>query len=770
MMAKKKTHGLTWHPQFDFTPRQRTKAGSDIQWKTSHVELRNSEGQVYFAMRGVRAPEFWSSTAVEIAAAKYFRKRGVPKGKGVKGQETSVAAMVTRVSRGLCQSGSRQGYFATTQAAQLYRWDLEYLLYHQYGSFNSPVWFNAGLFSEYGIASESRCYAWDSRRQKVQERTEAYERPQLSACFIQKVEDHLDSIFDLVHNEARLFKFGSGSGTNFSNLRSRYESLAGGGKSSGLISFLEVFDKSAGSIKSGGTTRRAAKMVILDIDHPEIEDFIQWKSREEKKAKKLIEAGFDAHFEGEAYRTVSGQNSNNSIRIPAAFFRALEKDQMWSLRDRLHGRSLRKVRAKDLWQQIAQAAWECADPGLQFDQAIQHWHTCAATAPIRASNPCSEYLFLDDSACNLASLNLLRFLDDQGEFQQENFLAAARVFFIAQDIIVDWASYPTATIAANSHDYRPLGLGMTGFGAFLMRKGIPYDSPEAREWGAVLAALLTGVAYSTSAELARLLGSFPGWRRNKAAMAKVIKQHAQAVRRSRRRSDENQKDLGPQANSTARLWKKAEELWAFNVKCAGTCGFRNAQATVMAPTGTISFIMDSETTGIEPEYALLRKKSFAGGGVMTILSPSMLATLKGWLLSEERIQEIKTWVYQKGTLQGCPLLTESQQAVFKTALEILPETHLEMMAAVQPFISGAISKTVNLPQETTPQEVADIYLKAWRLGLKAIAVYRDHSKGFQPMTMAQTEALPKCDECGTQTELSGGCFRCPNCGTVVGCS
>lgn len=787
-MTRKK--GLTWTPYFHLSKKQ--SVTERITWRRQDVRLLNAKDEVYFEMKGVEAPEFWSPLAVDIAASKYFRKKGVP---GRRGAETSVKQMVERVSSSLQSFAQSRDYFVDRKAGQAFQRDLEFLLYHQHGSFNSPVWFNAGLAESYGIRSKSQCYAWDFRQDRVVMQEEAYTRPQISACFIQKIEDNLDSIFNLVKNEARLFKFGSGSGTNFSDLRSRYEQLAGGGTSSGVLSFLEVLDRSAGSVKSGGTTRRAAKMVILDIDHPEIEDFIHWKEREEQKAKVLIAAGYDSHFEGEAYRTVSGQNSNNSVRVTDRFMSAVRRNADWDLRDRLTGRSVRKLKARDLWNQIAEAAWACADPGVQFHDTINHWHTCPQTGEIRASNPCSEYLFIDDSACNLASLNLLRFLDENDQFKLEDFRQAARTFFLAQEIFVDMASYPTEAIAQNSHDYRPLGLGFTGFGAFLMRQGVAYDSDLARAWGASLTALLTGYAYELSGEVARTQGPFAGWKKNKASMAKVMGQHRSALKSI------------PWSLLPVDLKGEAQRVWEAVVAASAKNGFRNAQATVVAPTGTISFIMDSETTGIEPEYALVRFKSLAGGGTLRLTSPSVEVSLKRLLYSDEERAQILKWIEDKGSLKDCKLLRPGHSEIFATALEIEPRAHLKMMAAVQAFVSGAISKTVNLPAETTARQIGDLYAEAYEMGLKAVAIYRDQSKGFQPLqtkpekknleetlTKAAVPSpekgtssrlklnlespvtsplemdLPECFECGTVTELSGGCFRCPNCGTVIGCS
>lgn len=747
---KSRGHKITWAPFFH---QGRGKVEDSITWKRFDCSIQDHLGKTYFSLKNVEAPESWSQTAVEIAASKYFRQAGVPTGKKRSGGETSIRQMVGRVVDAIVDFALERKYLRDSKQARIYGDELRALLYQQRASFNSPVWFNCGLWNSYKIKAEGLRFAWDFRHKKVVELDEVYQRPQVSACFIQGLGDDLESIFDLVKNEARIFKYGSGSGTNFSGLRSRYENLSGGGHSSGVLAFLEVFDRAAGSIKSGGITRRAAKMVILDVDHPEIRDFIDWKVREEKKAEALIAAGFGDHFESEAYRTVSGQNGNNSVRVSDAFMKAVEADLKWSLRNRVNGEKVSERPAREIWQQMAEAAWNCADPGVQFHDAINAWHTSPAAGEIRASNPCSEYMFLDDSACNLASLNLLKFLDEKGRFDVAAFRQAARILFFAQEVLVDLASYPTQKIAQNSHDYRPLGLGLAGLGSFLIQKGIPYASDEARAWAAAITALMTGVAYDLSAEMARQFGPFAGWKKNKTAMAKVMTKHRAAL------SKVDFAHVGEIPKDEVR------EIWDRVVQSAQSSGFRNAQATVIAPTGTIGLVMDSETTGIEPEYALVRRKNLAGGGALTLVSSSLKKTLENLDFPSEEIQKITGWANRQGTVKGCPFLNEDQQKIFATALEIDPEDHLKMMATVQPFVSGAISKTVNLPKDATAASIEKLYFQAWKEGLKSISIYRDYSKASQPLEAK----APICDECGSTTELSGSCFRCTNCGTVVGC-
>ncbi|WP_413575248.1 vitamin B12-dependent ribonucleotide reductase [Bdellovibrio sp. HCB290] len=740
-----------------------------FKWKKIDCEIKNRKGDVFFQMKSVEAPEGWSQFAVEIAASKYFRKSGVPR----TAHETSVRQLVNRVVAGICGSALKQGgYFKTKKDAEIFGNELKYILLSQRAAFNSPVWFNAGLFEAYKIVSTSEHYAFDAKKKSIQPTKNAYERPQCSACFIQSVEDSIDGIFELAKNEARLFKYGSGTGSNFSTLRSKYEPLNSGGHSSGLISFLEVLDRGAGAIKSGGTTRRAAKMVVVDIDHPEVLDFIEWKMNEEQKAKLLIQAGLSSDFEGEAYKTVSGQNANNSVRVTDQFMKAVQNEKPWKLLSRVTGKSLREVPAMEVWNKINHAAWVCADPGIQFHDTINKWHTCPNTDEIRSSNPCSEYMFLDDSACNLASINLVKFLNPDGSFDFESFIHTARTLFVAQEVLVDYSSYPTLKIAQNSHDYRPLGLGYANLGSLLMRKGIPYDSAEGRAWAGALTSLMHGVAYLTSAEMARAKGAFAGFKKNRAPMVKVMKMHEAALGKV------EWKYLPDGLNQAAKnLWKAV----VFN---GGKHGFRNSQATVIAPTGTIGLLMDCDTTGIEPDFSLIKLKKLVGGGEIQIVNQSVKPALQSLDYDDAAIDLILAYVSEHNTLVGCPQIKQEHLAVFDCANAapggrvLSPESHVTMMAAVQPFISGAISKTVNLPNSATEEDIGNIYFQAWSLGLKAVAVYRDGSKLSQPLNVKKKNqgdaSVPKftmkCPECGGDTVLTSGCYRCPNCGTTVGCS
>ena len=498
------------------------KARDLFSWKKHDSKISGRNGEIYFQLKGVKAPSKWSDTAIDIAASKYFRKT-------VK-KENSIEALVERISLGLRSAAKNSGMFAGADL-NVFLEEIKFLLYSQKAAFNSPVWFNLGLKEAYGISSKSAHFAWDENKKQVAAVRDAYLRPQTSACFIQSVEDNLESIFDLVKSEAKLFKYGSGSGTNFSSLRGRNEFLSSGGTSSGLLSFLDVLDKAAGAVKSGGTTRRAAKMVCVDLDHPEIEDFINWKWHEEQKARALIASGYSAEIDGETYRTVSGQNANNSVRVGDAFMKALGKNKKWKLKNRADGKIFKTVSVDELWKQICEAAWNCADPGLQFTDSINAFHTAAATAPIRSSNPCSEYMFLDDSACNLASLNLTHFLDQDQNFKMNEYIHCLRLMFIAQECLVDFSSYPTLKIAQNSHDYRPLGLGFANLGSFFMQKGIAYDSPDARAWAGFLSSVMSGVAYNTSAEMAEVRGSFAGFSKNKKSMQNVMSKHRQALKK-----------------------------------------------------------------------------------------------------------------------------------------------------------------------------------------------------------------------------------------------
>ena len=728
-----------------------TSPFDEIKWTSRSSVIKEPDGSVVFEMNDVEVPESWSQLATDIVVSKYFRKAGVPDSAGGKnGHEASVRQVIYRVAHSLRTAGERLGYFASPEDSQNFEDDLIYLLLHQKGAFNSPVWFNCGLSQEYGITGSGGNWYWDPETNQFRETPDAYSHPPCSACFIQSVGDDLMSIFDLAKNEARLFKYGSGTGTNFSKIRGKQEKLSGGGTSSGLMSFLEVLDKGAGATKSGGTTRRAAKMVCLDMDHPEIVDFINWKVREEWKAGILIGAGLPANFNGEAYHTVSGQNSNNSVRISDEFMKAYLEGDKWTTTFRTNGGTCDTYDARWLMRQISEAAWNCADPGVQFDSTINDWHTCANTGRIDASNPCSEYMFLNDSACNLASLNLMKFVDengDNGNIQIEDFRQAVRVFSIAQEIAVDFASYPTEQIAKNSHDYRPLGLGYANLGTLLMTNGIPYDSPKALAVAGGITALMTGEAYRVSSEIAAVKGPFPGYDKNSSSMLRVMKKHRDATDR-----------IDP-AYCPSDLLQAARSSWDEAIREGEVHGYRNAQTTVLAPTGTIGLLMDCDTTGVEPEFSLVKWKKLAGGGHFKIINQSVSRALRSLGYSDLETEEIRNYILEKGTIEGAPELQEKHLPVFDCANPcgdgvrfIDPMGHVRMMGATQPFISGAISKTINMPNASSVEEVENLYIESWKLGLKAVALYRDGCKHSQPLTSGSSE---KKEEAPAATAVPG---------------
>ncbi|HPQ81311.1 MAG TPA: vitamin B12-dependent ribonucleotide reductase, partial [bacterium] len=790
--------------------------------------ITNPDGSVVFRMDDAEVPEDWSQLATDILVSKYFRKRGVPGA----GHESSVRQVVSRITKTIRAAGERDGgYFATKADADTFEAELSHMLVRQIGAFNSPVWFNCGLYDAYGIEGSGGNWHWNSEEKRFELTPNSYQHPQCSACFIQSVSDDLMSIFELSKNEARLFKFGSGTGTNFSPLRSRYEKLSGGGTSSGLMSFLEVLDKGAGATKSGGTTRRAAKMVCLDIDHPEIADFIDWKVNEEKKVGAMIDAGYSSDFNGEAYKTVSGQNSNNSVRVSDDFMYAYLNDEDWETRLRTTGEVWEKIPARKLMRKISEATWGCADPGLQFDSTVNKWHTCKASGRINASNPCSEFMFVDDSACNLASINLTKFYDDAtGTFDVEGFVHACRIFTIAQEILVDFASYPTEAIARNSHSFRPLGLGYANLGTLLMLNGFPYDSDEGRALCSAVTAIMHGAAYRTSAELASQVGAFEEYAKNREPMLDVIRMHREAAYEI------------PSSRAGAELSRAARGIWDRCLADGERWGFRNAQVTVLAPTGTIGLLMDCDTTGIEPDFALVKFKKLAGGGYFKIVNGSVPSALRRLGYSKDQIEDIVTFVQgtnslseaphindhslrDKGfneedlakiesalpgvfdlsfafnantlgreamarfglteeqysapgfnlltalgfsaeqveeaglricghmTVEGAPHIKPEHLSVFdcanrcgKTGKRFLaPMAHIKMMAAAQKFISGAISKTINLPGEATIEEVEKLYVESWRQGLKAVALYRDGSKLAQPLSATNEDVKKKRD-------------------------
>ena len=685
-------------------PRFFTQAGRDpfdeVDWETRVAVIANERAETVFEQRDVEVPAFWSQQATNIVVSKYFRGLlGTPE------RERSVKQLIGRVVDTIAGWARGEQYFASDADLQAFRDELKHLLLYQKASFNSPVWFNCGI----------------------------EEAPQCSACFINSVEDTLDSILSLAKTEGMLFKFGSGTGSNLSSLRSSRESLAGGGTASGPVSFMKGYDAFAGVIKSGGKTRRAAKMVILNADHPDIVDFINCKVDEEKKAWALIDAGYDGSFTGPAYSSVFFQNSNNSVRVPDDFMRAVLDDGEWETKAVTDQRVMGRYRARDLMWSVAEATHVCGDPGMQFDTTINEWHTCPESGRINASNPCSEYMFLDDSACNLASLNLMKFADARGEFDVTAFKGAVRTLITAQEIIVENASYPTNAIEKNSREFRALGLGYANLGALLMSRGLAYDSDEGRDYSAAITALMTGEAYAQSARIARDHGGpFAGYEKNREPCLRVIRKHRDAL-----------KDV-TQGHVPNDLYAAPKQAWDEALACGEPHGFRNAQVTVLAPTGTIGFMMDCDTTGVEPDIALVKYKKLVGGGVMKLVNQTVPVALQRLGYSETQIRAILDYVDRYETIEGAPGLREADLPIFDCAFKPARGTrsihylgHLRMMGAIQPFISGAISKTVNVPKEASVEEIMQAYLEAWRLGVKAISIYRDGSKRTQPLNTSK---------------------------------
>ena len=731
-----------------------------VSWSRRDSKILNAAREEIFSQAQVEAPVFWSPLAVDIAASKYFRRTQVPKTE----RETSIRQMVDRVVRTIVEEGERRGYFASASIGQIFAKELKYILLTQRAAFNSPVWFNLGLSHQYGIKTSGGNFRYFPEKNAVQEIASNYDWPQASACFILSVNDDLMSIFDLVKTEARLFKFGSGTGTNFSPLRGRDETLESGAKSSGLMAFLDVFDRAAGATKSGGTTRRAAKMVCLDADHPEILEFIRWKMLEEMKAQALIREGYSSEMEGAAYKTVSGQNSNNSVRISDEFIHALKTGEMWPIRERKTGKVIRNLSAELIWNEIAEAAWYCADPGVQFSATIENMNPCKVSGAIQASNPCSEYLFLNDSACNLASLNLVAFLDANQNLDIEAFCHTARTVFLAQDILVGLASYPTAEVAENSHAFRPLGLGYANLGAFLMRQGVAYGSAAAVEWTEAITALMHATAGMTSAELARGMGPFQEFQKNQKSFFDVMRVHQKSYDELR----------GFRQIEPVRIAQKAMCIWEEMMVTAQTFGVRNAQWTVLAPTGTIGLLMDCDTTGIEPDFSLFKTKKMFGGGHVILVNQSVEAALKKLGYTEEKIPTLLAHLEENRTFVGA--LPEEHLAVFDCAGEdsagrsLSVESHLNVVAAAQKFLSGGISKTVNMKNSSTKQEVSELFLRAHGMGIKCLSIYRAGSKASEPLSVdAKSTASPRCSECGSQTVSTGGCYRCLNCGHAESC-
>ena len=674
----------------------------EVEWDRRVASIVGQDGKPVFEQKGVEVPRSWSQTATNIVAQKYFHGPT-----DTHAREESIRQLFDRVVDTITLWGEKQGYFDSPIDAKNFSLEMKHLLVHQKASFNSPVWFNVGIDDQ----------------------------PQCSACFINAVDDTMDSILNLVHTEGMLFKWGSGTGTNFSSLRSSKEKLMGGGTASGPVSFMRGYDSFAGVIKSGGKTRRAAKMVILNVDHPDIEEFVSCKAEEERKARALIEAGYDGSFGGEAYSSVFFQNSNNSVRISNDFMQAVKEDRHWYTKAVTNpSRLMDRHNARDLWRKIALSAHGCGDPGLQFDDTVNKWNTCSSSGRINASNPCSEFMFLDNSACNLASLNLRNFTDEEGNLDVDAFKKAIDLVILAQEIIVDNAKYPTPEIEKNSKAYRPLGLGYANLGALLMSRGLPYDSDPGRAYAAAVTALLTGEAYRYSAVIAEHKKPFVQYSENAESFMQVMKQHGEYIDRI---------DAGVVPYD---LMNTVKSVWAEVVETGKKNGFRNAQVTVLAPTGTIGFMMDCDTTGIEPDIALVKYKQLVGGGSIKLVNNTVATALRRMEYTETQVSMILDHIESHDTIEGSDVLEERDLPVFDCAMRprngsrfISPMGHIKMMAAVQPFLSGAISKTVNLPADVTVEDVEDVYMKAWEMGLKAVAVYRDGCKQTQPLMLQKEE-------------------------------
>jgi len=700
-----------------------------LEWEKRSAKITNDNGEVIFEQNDIEVPAGWSQLATKVVASKYFY------GDVETGQrEHSVKQLIHRVCKTIADRGRKDGYFATDKDAEAFYQELVWLCVNQYGSFNSPVWFNVGLYDVYGVAGSRHNYRWDEQEQTALPCENSYEYPQASACFIQSVKDSMEDIMRLATSEAMLFKHGSGTGTDLSTLRSSKEKLSGGGKPSGPLSFMRVYDQIAAVIKSGGKTRRAAKMQSLRIDHPDIKEFITCKSEEEKKAWALIEAGYTGEYNSEAYGSVMFQNSNLSVRVTDEFMQCVEKDQNWATYAVTTGEKLGEHPARELMELIAESTRICGDPGLQYHSTINRWHTCPNSGPINASNPCSEYMFLDDSACNLASVNLMKFRKDDGSFDVEAFKKAIRIFIIAQEILVDNGSYPDRSITINSHLFRPLGLGYANLGSLIMSLALPYDSDQARAIAGAISALLTGMAYLASAEIASVKGPFQEFAKNTEPMLRVINMH-------RKHAYEI-----PESQCPGYLCNAAKDAWDQAFDAGSKVGFRNAQTTVIAPTGTIGFMMDCDTTGIEPDIALVKYKLLAGGGMLKLVNRTVPMALERLGYSVEEIKAICDYVDEHETIEGAPGLNPDHLPVFDCAFKprqgkrcIHYTAHLKMMAAVQPFISGAISKTINMPKDSTTEEIMAAYMEGWKLGLKAVAIYRDGSKKLQPVSTKKHE-------------------------------
>ncbi|MHB0947390.1 MAG: vitamin B12-dependent ribonucleotide reductase [Sedimentisphaerales bacterium] len=707
----------------------------EIEWETRQAKITGDNGEVVFEQNDIEVPASWSQLATKVVVSKYFY------GDIETNREHSVKQLVHRVCKTVADRGQKDGYFASQQDADNFYNELTWLCVNQYGSFNSPVWFNVGLADVYGIKGSEHNWHWDNEQGKAVPCKSSYEYPQASACFIQSVKDTMDDIMRLATSEAMLFKHGSGTGTDLSTLRSSKEKLAGGGRPSGPLSFMRVYDQIAAVVKSGGKTRRAAKMQSLMITHPDVKDFICCKMEEEKKARALINAGYGGAFNNEAYNSVMFQNANLSVRVTDEFMQAAEKDDIWTTHEVTSKKPSAQYKANELLDLIAEGTRVCGDPGLQYHSTINKWHTCPNTAPIHASNPCSEYMFIDDSACNLASLNLMKFRNDDGSFDVDRFKAAVRLFIIAQEIFVDNGSYPNAPITENSHNFRPLGLGFANLGSLIMSLALPYDGEQARVWASAISAIMTGTAYTVSAELASIKGTFEKFAENKEPMLNVINMHRQQC-----------KNIS-EVQCPDYMLSGAKDAWDNALDAGSKFGFRNAQVTVLAPTGTIGFMMDCDTTGVEPDIALVKYKLLAGGGMLKLVNRTVPMALERLGYNAEDIKVICDEIDKDDTIETSKKLDKEHLPIFDCAFRPQKGTrsihyaaHLKMMAAVQPFISGAISKTINMPKEATADEIKTAYIEGWKMGLKAVAIYRDGSKMLQPVKTDEHKDESKIDK------------------------
>ncbi|HWZ51677.1 MAG TPA: vitamin B12-dependent ribonucleotide reductase [Granulicella sp.] len=751
--SKKAAPGLTFSRHF-------SKPGispyDEITWERRDAVIQDWKGNLIFEQKNVEVPSEWSVTATNIVASKYLHGLN-----GTAERESGVRALITRVAESIRNWGIRDGYFASAEDAAIFYAELCHLLLNQKVAFNSPVWFNVGC-DRLEPNSDAQNWHWDAEKRQVIYSVTGYSKPQCSACFINSVQDSLDSILTLAKTEGMLFKWGSGAGSNLSNIRGSMETLSGGGTASGPLSFMRGFDAFAGVIKSGGKTRRAAKMVVLNIDHPDIEDFITCKVKEEEKAWHLVQAGYDGSGpDSEAYSSIFFQNANNSVRVTDEFMQAVESDGTFTTRTVKDKKPVKEYRARDLMHQIAEATWQCGDPGMQYDTTINRWHTSKNTARINASNPCSEYMFLDDSACNLASFNLLKFLTPGGQFDIPAYRHAIAIVTTAMEIIVDSAGYPTEMIAKNSHDYRPLGLGYANLGALLMAFGLPYDSDAGRDFAGAVTAILCGDAYWQSSRIAETCnplgaatpvtqsatikgGACPGFYVNREPFLDVIRMHRAEVNKIGKSRTSAEPFTAPQLTE---LIEASKQAWDGALAHGEKFGYRNSQVTVLAPTGTIGFMMDCDTTGVEPDLALVKYKKLVGGGMIKIVNNTVPSALIKLGYSEADVNAIVSYIDATGTIEGAPAIKPEHLAVFDCSFKPAKGTrsisymgHIKMMGAAQPFLSGAISKTVNLPQDCSVDDIAEAYLEAWRQGIKAVAIYRDNSKGTQPLNVsAQTD-------------------------------